>query len=293
MAHITAGDLYPIVTQTELSYGTEPSSPTGTYYGDVAEGGSFTPMDTPNPHVSYTYGSRGYDPFNYATTQKDAGFRVTLEAKDDNSSAWANIITNAINGTNRTELIQVKTSAGYRGRKYMGVMTDQLVISCDEPGGIVKYEETCLASYSKPISGLISATQLPSGHSTQWLGGAVIDNTTTIYPQSFKISFNNNLQRVRVPGSAGEGAKTGALIMGRREITCEMDIWMEDLAFMNDAMDNDRNTTDIAIVLGNQYKMKLTMQYVGWMDCNPDFVQDKQKQTIRFRCNSMTATHVS
>ena len=70
--HITAGDLTPVTINTESTYGT-PNGAT-TYYGDVAEGGRFTFQDTANPYLAWRYGSRSFDPSDYVTRQKDAGF---------------------------------------------------------------------------------------------------------------------------------------------------------------------------------------------------------------------------
>ena len=82
--HITAGDLTPVTVQTESTYGTPTGDPI--LYGDIAEGGNFTMKDTPNPYLSWRYGSRSFNPDNYVTQQKDAGFTASLEVRD--VSGW-------------------------------------------------------------------------------------------------------------------------------------------------------------------------------------------------------------
>ena len=88
MAHITAGDLLPILQWTESAYNTPTGDPK--YYGDVAEGGGFTPTDTMNPYVSWRYGDRSPDLGNYVNRQLDAGFQASLEVRD--VSGWTDIM---------------------------------------------------------------------------------------------------------------------------------------------------------------------------------------------------------
>lgn len=292
--HITAGDLTPVTIQTESTYGT--GSGTDVLYGDVAEGGNFTFKDTANPYINRRYGSRSFDPSDYVTQQKDAAFSASLEVRDD--AGWGQIITHAVGtgGTtsgdpvlpSRTEEIYVKEGTKWRGRTYSGCKTDKLTISADAPGAIVRFEEDVLAS--KSVSALLNAAKAvwssSASPAVQWMNGITLAGND-LYPQSFKLSISNNLDRVRVPTS-GE-AITGALPEGTRDILFEADIWMEDLAFVNNAINNSYPASGIVITLGIDHPVTLTLSGVRWMADGtlPSLIQDKQRQTIRLRAANL------
>ena len=98
---------------------------------------------------------------------------------------------------------------------------------------------------------------------------------------------NDNLDRVRVPTSGD--AITGALPEGRREILFEADIWMEDLAYVNNAINNSYPASGIVITLGIDHPVTLTLSGVRWMADGtlPSLIQDKQRQTIRLRAANL------
>lgn len=296
--HITAGDLTPVTIQTESTYGT--GSGTDILYGDVAEGGNFTFKDTANPYINWRYGSRSFDPSDYVTQQKDAAFRALLEVRDDDG--WEQIITHAvgIGGTtvndpllpSRTEEIYVKDGNRWRGRTYTGCKTDKLTISADAPGGVVKFEEEVLASASSSASinsakAIWSTSPAPA---VQWMNGITLAGNE-IYPQSFKLTIANNLDRVRVPNGSGD-AITGSLLEGRRTIEFEADVWMEDLSYIANAINNSTPTSGIVITLGIDYPKRLTLSGVRYMADGtlPSLIQDKQRQTIRLRASSLVMT---
>lgn len=298
MAHITAGDLTPITIKTESTYGT----PTGDYilYGDVAEGGNITIKSTPNPYLSWRYGSRSYNPNNYVTQQNDAAFSASLEVRD--KSGWKQIIEYATGagGTSgdpllasRYEVFYFKTGASlWAGYTFSGCKTDKLTISADAPGGIVKFEEEVMASQGGS-AGLVSALSVWSDTSpaVQWMSGITVGGTE-IYPQSFKLSIANNLERKLVPNNGT--AITGALLEGRREIELEVDVWMEDLT---KTIGNINNSTvnNIVMTLGITNKVRLTMSGVKYMadGNNTPIVQDKQRQTLRYRVANIAVETVA
>ena len=289
--HITAGDLTPVTIQTESTYGTPDG--TVTLYGDVAEGGRFTFRDTANPYINWRYGSRSYDPNDYVTRQKDAAFSAVLEVRD--AAGWEQIITNAvgIGGTtsgdpllpSRTEEVCVKDGAQWSGRAYNGCKTDKLTITADAPGGIVRFTEEVLASKSAPVTknSAEAAWSSSSAPAVQWMNGITVAGTE-IYPQSFELSITNNLDRVRAPNPSGE-AITAALLEGRREIEFQADVWMEDLAYINNAISNADVSGSVVITLGIEEPVTLTLSGVKYMADGtlPDLIQDKQRQTLRFR----------
>ena len=297
MAHITAGDLTPITIKTESTYGT----PTGDYilYGDVAEGGNFTIKSTPNPYLSWRYGSRSYNPDNYVTQQKDAAFSASLEVRD--KSGWKQIIEYATGagGTSgdpslasRYEVFYVKTGATWSGYSFSGCKTDKLTISADAPGGIVKFEEEVMASQDG-TQGLGSALSVWSDTSpaVQWMSGITVGGSE-LYPQSFKLSIANNLERERVPNMGN--AITGALLEGRREIELEVDVWMEDLTEIIGNINNS-NVNNIVMTLGITNKVRLTMSGVKYMadGNNTPLIQDKQRQTLRSRVANIAVETVA
>ena len=296
MAHITAGDLLPIIQWTESTYNTPTGDPK--YYGDIAEGGGFTPTDTLNPYISWRYGSRSSNPKNYVNQQLDAGFQASLEVRD--VAGWTDIVKYAwgIEGgqastpgygalPSRSEAFLVRTGASaYEGRRYTGCKTDSLTISCDEPGGIVKFEETVLAGNAVPYNVIPSGTAWnPDDPALQWMGPVTIQGQGEIYPQSFKLTVSNNLERVRVPGNP---AYTGALIEGRREIILELDLWMEDLAYMRSAMDTAEEGSRLVVFeLGEQNPYEVNVSGIIMREGqHSTLIQDKQKQTVRLRCNA-------
>lgn len=298
--HITAGDVTPVTIKTESTYG----SPTGTsiLYGDVAEGGNITLKDTPNPYLSWRYGSRSFNPDNYVTQQNDAAFSASLEVRD--VAGWKQIIeyaTGAGGTTNealldsRTAEIYVKTGATeWKGRAYNGCKTDKLTISADAPGGIVKFEEEVMAkrSSTSTITAAISAWT-DTHRAVQWMNGVTL-NGADIYPQSFKLTITNNLERNREMNALGATTLTGALLEGRREMELEMDVWMVDLTEINNNISNATVTGNIEIILGLANRVKLTLSGLKYMadGNNTPIIQDKQRQTIRFRVSAMTVATV-
>lgn len=301
MAHITAGDLVPLMQWNESTYGTPTGNPL--YYADIAEGGGFTPSDTLNPYISWRYGNRSFDQYNYVNQQLDAGFQASLEVRD--IEGWADIVKYAWGAQSpnfnpetkpygslpsRSEAFLIRTGLStYEGRRYTGCKTDSLTISCDEPGGIVKFEETVLAgsatAYNTPPAGLSSGDwQSEASPAVQWTGPVTIAGAE-VYPQSFKLTINNNLERVRVPGSP---AYTGALIEGRREMILELDLWMEDLAYMRSAMDTAAESTRLVVFeLGEQNPYEVNVSGIIMREGQHSaLIQDKQKQTVRLRCNA-------
>lgn len=293
--HITAGDLTPVTIRDENDYGVPTGDPI--LYGDVAENGRFTFRDTANPYLSWRYGSRSFNPDNYVTQQKDAAFTASLEVRDD--SGWQRMIEYATgqNGTagdpllpTRTEEICVKVLNGWEGRTYYGCKTDKLTVSADAPGGIVTFEEEVMASRSAPVTkntpeAVWSGSTAPA---VQWMNGITVGGQE-IYPQSFRLSIENNLDRERRP-TDGE-AITGALLEGRRNILFEADVWMEDLGYVDADISNAVGGT-IVIVLGIENPVTLTLTGVRWMadGTHPDLIQDKQRQTLRMRAAELAVS---
>ena len=116
----------------------------------------------------------------------------------------------------------------------------------------------------------------------------------SIYPQSFSLTISNNLERIRVPDASGN-AITGALIEGRREVEFEADLWMEDLAQVNNAIDNASISGLCYVTLGITNKVRISLVNPKWIadGNNPSIIQDKQRETIRLRATSISVSTVS
>ena len=291
--HITAGDLTPVIVNEESTYGTPTGDPA--LYGDVAEGGRFTFTDNPNPYLAWRYGSRSFDPTDYVTQQKDASYTASLEVRDIPS--WYGIINNAtgLMGTandpllpSTTKEICVKTGASaWQGRQYTGCKTDKLTISADAPGGVVKFDEEVMASKSVPVTrnSALALWKSDNSPAVQWMNGITL-NGADIYPQSFSLTITNNLERIRVPNNGN--AITGALLEGRREIEFEADIWMEDLSYVANSINNSYPSGSIVVTLGIDNAVALTLGGLRWIsDSHPDLIQDKQRQKLKFRATSL------
>lgn len=304
MSHITAGDIFPIATKSESVYGT----PTGTYayYADVkGDGGSFTPLDNPNPYVAWKGGQRNYNITDYVPTNYEAGYTDVLEVMD--KAGWEAILTNALGSTDnsliqflpsRTTAISVQKgdyTAQYDTLTYYGCKTDRLEIRADQPGGVVEFDETVMASYSAKSSGASPAVAASNTHpAVQWVGGVLIDNTA-IYPQNLRLSINNNLGRVKGPVTANSGkAGTVGLVEGRIEAELQMDVWMEDLGAINENGPGftgpaQSHLVEFTLGIANAVDVRVNCYYMADGQ-HPGLIQDKQIQTLRFRASEIEYT---
>jgi hypothetical protein len=307
MSHITAGDISPIRYKPESTY--NHATGNAQYYGDITEGGAITPTDNPNPYVTWT-GSKGrkYDPSKYVYTNLEAGYNASLETRD--LAGWDRIIDNALMASgypSRQTILEVmhnSLTSSVDRLTYSGCMTDRLEIRADQPGGIVRFEETVVASYSTS-----DLNTTPVTHSThadkpavQWKGPTYY-NGVAIYPQSLRISINNNIGRVKgevnPDGTLRTISATTALVLGRQEITAEVDVWMEDLAAIIERgpgflWEENGGTTPLVVTFGIENPVALTMTVQPLADGqHHGIVQDKQMQTLRFKCSAISKAAVT
>lgn len=299
MSHITAGDISPLYETTEPTYAHVAGGVTS-YYADLkGDGGSFTPTDNPNMNVAWRHDSRAFNMADNVPTCMDAGYTDVVEARD--ASGWEKIIKYAIgdDGTtagtprlkSRTTSLPVKVSNRYDGLVYTGCKTDRLEIRADQPGGIVEFDETVLAAYSHVTTyparpEFDPPVALSSRPALQWLNGVTI-GSTAIYPQSFRISINNNLGRVRGWNEEIDIACTVGLAEGRLDMEMEMDVWREDLAEIAKASEGAPGANmaqTITLTLGISNPKELHMYATPMLDGQfSSIIQDKQMETIRFR----------
>lgn len=299
MTHLTAGDMSPLGYMTENNYGV-PVGNSWTYYADLkGDGGSFTPTDNPNAYVAWRSGSRAFALADYVATNHEAGYNDVLEVAD--ASGWDNIIKNAIGGATSAGLPRLPSrTTGFRVTNenawpnilmYMGCKTDRLEIRADQPGGIVEFDETVLASYCTPMSG---TAQIPeaTAHAVQWVGGVTL-NDNAIYPQNFRLAINNNLGRVKGPVAANDGvAGTVALTEGRLDMEFSMDLWMEDLrdmAFGGPGFSGGQQTIELTLGTAAPLNIELEVSYMADGQ-HHSIIQDKQIETSRWRVNKITVS---
>ena len=294
--HITAGDILPLIYRTETEY----AVPNGTaqYYADIkGDSGSFTPTDNPNPYIAWRSGGRTADAKNAVPQALDAGYNDILEVRD--TSGWSSIIFQAYNlfglGSRTVDFLMHLPAGGgnYQTMKYPGCKTDRLEIRADQPGGVVEFSETVLASDCQ-----ISRTQttpdipiIPDEPAVQWMGGVTF-NGLTIYPQNLRLTIANNLGRVRGYDDTVQRSITKELVDGRAEMELDFDVWMEDLNNIDQAgCGYIVGTVPVVFTLGIQNPLTITAQcnYMGDGQL-PSITQDKQMETVRLRVFNLALT---
>ena len=299
MTHLTAGDILPLYESTEPTYG-DPTGGVISYYADLkGDGGSFTPTDNPNMYVAWRHDSRAFNMADNVPTCLDAGYSDVVEAMD--AEGWEKIIKYAIgdDGTtagtprlkSRTTTLPVKVSSGYSGLIYAGCKTDRLEIRADQPGGIVEFDETVLAANSHIQQYPTRPFNPPAGlPALQWVNGVTV-GSAAIYPQSFRISINNNLGRVRGWDEDIGASRTVGLPEGRLEMEMEMDVWREDLAEIAKAtsgVSGANMAQTIVLTIGTAYPKELHLYATPMLDGQfSALIQDKQMETLRFRIESL------
>lgn len=308
MSHITGGDILPIRYKPESQYSHAVGN--ADYYGDLTEGGAFTPTDNPNPYTTWT-GAKGriYDPTKYVYTNLEAGYNASLETRD--LTGWDRIIDYALLNnrslpTSRQTILEVARAqepTNVDRITYSGCMTDRLEIRADQPGGIVHFEESVLASYSLPATNTIPVvhTRYEDKPAVQWRGSTTYDGTE-IYPQTLRIAINNNLARVKgevtPDGASASISATAALAPGRQEIEAEVNVWMEDLRAIIKRgpgfLEEDGDTAPLVVTFGIEHPVALTMTVQPLADGqHHGIVQDKQMQTLRFKCSAISKAAVT
>ena len=289
--HFTAGDLSPIVFANETNYGIMVTP--GNELGYIRDGGSFRPLDDPHPHITWRNGKRTFSKANYVTQQNEAGYTASFEVAD-HSGCLNSVLQYAHQGTFADSLMSKTVGICERTAStslvYVGCKVNSFTISADAPGAVVAFEEEAYASYSDTGTA-VNVSLAYTDAAVQWVGGVILGDSH-YYPQSFKLTINNNLGRVYGYDSA-RGSITKALLEGREEIDFEMTLWMEDLGWLTNNMYNGLATGDIKITLGINAPKVLTLTGLTYK-CDGDntgLVQDKQLQTVRFRAEGMTVSN--
>lgn len=306
MAHITAGDITPIGQVEESTYGTTPVSPTYVGIEHIREGGSITPTDNPNPYVTWRYaynGRRTFENLAYVDQQEDAGYNASVEISD--LTNWYKVFDYAGIKYGNGQMATIPSRTAKFGLKqdsdsteyaltYRGCKTDVLKISADTPAGVVKFDETVLASYRDPSETTFSFSYAGNA-GVQWIGGVTLGpsgDIQTIYPQSFSITVKNNLARVRGYDSNLGRTVTKALLEGRQEIDIEITVWMEDFTNLIEWMSVDGMGGEyFTLKMGSNCPVTLNAYVFRNADGNNQpLIQDKQLQTLRFRANQIYYT---
>lgn len=310
--HLTAGDIGRISRYQESSYG-QPTSNQLTVGYIKGDGGSFTPTDNPQQYVSWRSGNRSYSSHNLVAQNHEAGYTAIMEVAMT-SDGPLNMIGDAlgtIHGTeavgglpSKTTQLTVRTPGtnDLTVIKYVGCKTDRLVIKADQPGGIVEFQETVMASYGYTKSTTTPGYDFLDGTpAAQWINGVTV-NGTAVYPQNFELTINNNLGRVKGMVTAAEDSPwpgvpipaTVNIVEGRREMEFSMDVWMADLTRLKEAQDFGiipaNKTIALSLQSGNDYshRRQLTLTAQPLLDGNNHaLVQDKQMETLRYRVSAI------
>ena len=309
--HLTAGDIGRISRYEESSYG-QPASEGLTVGYIKGDGGSFTPTDNPQQYVSWRSGNRSYSTHDLVAQNHEAGYTAIMEVTLSSNGALK-MLGDALGTTSGTEAVgglpskTTQLTVRTPGTddltiiKYVGCKTDRLVIKADQPGGIVEFQETCLASYGYTKSTTTPGYDFSDGTvAAQWFNGVTV-NGTAVYPQNFELTINNNLGRVKGIVPSAEDSPwydmpipaTVNIVEGRREMEFSMDVWMADLTRLKEAQDHGIIPANKTIALtigglGSLYTRQLTLTAQPLLDGNNHaLVQDKQMETLRYRVSAI------
>ena len=312
--HITAGDVDSIKAVRETTYGVIPQTD-ATYYADLkGDNGNFTPANNMNQYIGWRSGSRSPNRLDMVNQSIDAGYSATeeLAAYKANLLELLEYALGSQQGTtdlqplpSRTTRLYVNGTAAPSGMvaygtemTFPGCKTDRLVIKADQPGGIVEFQETVMAK-DVYLVGANAPSRTPGNRPAfQWVGGVVLNDNVTIYPQRFELSINNNLGRVKGVYQNGEEYRSGTvqLVEGRREMEFSMDVWLEDAYHQYGAVWMGENGLEVySFDIGNLFSglaeeefITLRLNCERIMDGSEHaLIQDKQMATLRFRVISI------
>lgn len=314
MAYV-AGELRPLYGVKETEYGKTPAGALD-YYGELI---SATPNLEPNQSVEHWSGSRSYAPASCVFERWDPALRVQAQPRVPATGyEWMDgLVEGALGLATGTEalgrlpsysmLVELTQGAAIGQYLYNGCKVNTLSLSVDKPGGRVLLDAELHASYiskvgaGRAVTGLQALTlgageAPPSSPPLQWRAPTtlVAGSSRTIYPQRLKVDVANNLQRQggSVPGanSAGYSITTG-LHEGRREITVEVELYLEDLVIMDEMLANQA-VASLSTVIGGK---TLTLQgghYIVDGGAWPELRHDVMTQTVRMRFSSVAVAGV-
>lgn len=314
MAYVP-GELRPLYGVKETNYGVTPASALD-YLGELL---SATPNIEPNQSVEYWSGGRSYAPASCVFERWDPALRVQVQPRVPAAGyAWMDgLVEGALGLTSGTEALgrlpsysmRVELTQGAVIGQYLynGCKVNSLTISADKPGGRVLLDAELHASYISKVGAARAVTGLqaltlgageapPSSPPLQWKAPTtlVAESSRTIYPQRLSISIANNLQRQggSVPGADSAGySLTTALHEGRREISAEVELYLEDLVIMDEMLANQA-VASLSTVIGGKSVTLQGGHYIVDGGAWPELRHDVMTQTVRMRFSSVAVAEV-
>lgn len=311
----TAGELRPLYGVKETEYGKTPSGALD-YYGELI---SAAPNIEPNQSIEYWSGGRSYAPASCVFERWDPALRVQVQPRVpatgyDWMHGLLEAALGAMSGTTPLDrlpsyslLVELTQGAAIGQYLYNGCKVHSLSLSVDKPGGKVLLDAELHASYISKVGAARAVTGLqaltlgageapPSSPPLQWRAPTtlVAGSSRTIYPQRLKVDIANNLQRQggSVPGADSAGYSiTTALHEGRREISAEVELYLEDLVIMDEMLAN-QSVASLSTVIGGK---TITLQgghYIVDGGAWPELRHDVMTQTVRMRFSSVAVAGV-
>lgn len=307
----TAGELRPLYGVKETNYGVTPSGALD-YYGELI---SATPNIDPGQTVEHWSGSRSYAPASCVFERWDATLKVQVQPRVPAAGYdWRDGLLEgalgAMSGTtplgrlpSYSMLVELTQGAVTGQYLYNGCKVNTLTLSVDKPGGRVLLDAELQASYVSKLGAARAVTGLqqltlgaaeapPSSPVLQWRSPTtlVAGSTRTIYPQRLSIAIANNLQRQggNVPGADSAGYSiTAALHEGRRDITAEVELYLEDLTYIDEMLRNQA-VASMATTIGGKTVTLQDGHYIIDSGSWPELRQDVMTQVVRMRFSGIS-----
>jgi len=304
------GELRPLYGVKEVSYGVTPTS-TLDYFGELI---SASPAIDPNQSVEHWSGSRSYAPASCVFERWDPAVRVTVEPRVNMTGYdWLDgLMEGAMGKTMGTEplgklpsysMLLELTQGTTIGQYLMnGVKVNQLILSADKPGGRIRLEAELYGQYlskvgaARAVTGLQSLT-LGSNESTpttlplQWKAPVTINTGTarTIYPQNLKFTIKNDLARQgenKIGADSLNYAVTGQLHEGRRDITVEVELYLEDLVIFDELLAN-KAITSLSTEIGGDVITFQSGHYIVDGSTWPEWRNDVMTHNVKMRFSAV------
>lgn len=295
----TAGDLKTILYVKESTYGVTPT--TGWNYG--TEVTKVVRKEDLGQYVNWWPGSRS--PSNQAmVAQKlDAGFILTgtERIRIDMVEPLLEGAFGSATGTSELGAIpsysMIVNVAGVRWL-YNGCKVNSLTINFADAHSVIEFTadimaRSCTKMSGNDITGLQTLTVTDPSTARSVLPGAQLGSATlseeSIYPISGVLSIVNNLTRERggIVVSGTSYPCTVTMLEGRRDLQTEYDLYLKDVAYLDDMLAN----ADVSASTVNVGISELTYEnghYVVDSGSWPDFVQDNMKQKLKFNWEKVT-----
>ncbi|OPZ32179.1 MAG: hypothetical protein BWY99_02836 [Synergistetes bacterium ADurb.BinA166] len=310
MAYVP-GELKALYGVKEVSYGVTPTSALD-YLGELL---SATPAIEPNQSVENWSGSRSYAPASCVFERWDPAVKVAVEPRVNMAGYdWLDgLMEGALGLATGTEAlgrlpsysILVELTQGSTLGQYLmnGAKVNSLTLSVDKPGGKVRLDAELWGQYLKKLGAARALTGLqaltvganeaaPTTLPLQWKAPVTLNagSSRTIYPQSLKFSIKNGLTRQgenKVGADAANYAVTGQLHEGKREITVEAELYLEDLVIFDELLANQA-ITSLATVIGGDTITFGSGHYIVDGGAWPELKNDVMTHNVKMRFSAVT-----